>query len=65
MRAQKIYTKFAHKIAQKETNRNKKEFLMSENCIEVQNVSKSFVGRKVVDDLTLVVKKGETYGLLG
>ena len=38
---------------------------MSENCIEVQNVSKSFVGRKVVDDLTLVVKKGETYGLLG
>lgn len=38
---------------------------MSESIIEVQNVSKSFSGRKVVDDLTLVVEKGETYGLLG
>lgn len=38
---------------------------MSENCIEVRNVSKSFAGRKVVDGLTLGVKKGETFGLLG
>ena len=38
---------------------------MSENCIEVRNVSKSFSGRKVVDDLKLEVKRGETFGLLG
>lgn len=38
---------------------------MSEICIKVQNVSKAFAGRKVVDDLTLEVKKGETFGLLG
>ena len=38
---------------------------MSENCIEVRNVSKSFSGRKVVDDLNLEVKRGETFGLLG
>ena len=38
---------------------------MKENCIEVQNVSKPFAGRKVVDGLILHVKKGETFGLLG
>lgn len=38
---------------------------MSENCICVRNVTKSFSGRKVVDGLSFEVKKGEVYGLLG
>lgn len=38
---------------------------MSEKCMEVQQVSKSFSGKKVVDDLLLYVRKGETLGLLG
>lgn len=38
---------------------------MSETCIEVRKVSKSFRGRKVVDELSLEVKRGETFGLLG
>ena len=32
---------------------------MEEQCIRIQNLSKSFSGRKVVDDLSLAVKKGE------
>ena len=38
---------------------------MSEICISVKNATKSFGGRKVVDDLSLEVKKGEVFGLLG
>lgn len=38
---------------------------MCELCIEVKNVSKSFQGRRVVDNLSLEVKRGESFGLLG
>lgn len=38
---------------------------MQENCICVRNVAKSFNGRKVVNDLSFEVKKGEVFGLLG
>lgn len=38
---------------------------MSEKCISVKNATKSFGGRKVVDNLSLDVKRGEVYGLLG
>ena len=38
---------------------------MSEIYISVKNATKSFGGRKVVDDLSLEVKKGEVFGLLG
>ena len=38
---------------------------MSENIIDVSNISKSFAGRKVVDNLSLSVAQGEVFGLLG
>lgn len=38
---------------------------MQEKCITVENVSKSFGNRRVVDGLSFQVKKGEVYGLLG
>ena len=38
---------------------------MSENIIDVRNISKSFAGRKVVDGLSLSVAQGEVFGLLG
>lgn len=38
---------------------------MSEQCIRVKNLSKSFSGRKVVDDLSFEVNKGEVYAILG
>ena len=38
---------------------------MSESIISVSNISKSFGGRKVVDDLSLSVAQGEVFGLLG
>lgn len=38
---------------------------MSKKCICVEKVSKSFGERKVVDNLSFSVKKGEVYGLLG
>ncbi len=38
---------------------------MSENCIEVKNLNKSFGKRKVVSGLSFDVKKGEAFGLLG
>lgn len=38
---------------------------MNEDIIEVRNISKSFGGRKVVDDLSLSVNSGEVFGLLG
>lgn len=38
---------------------------MSEKIVAVSNVSKSFGGRKVVDNLSLSVASGEVFGLLG
>ena len=38
---------------------------MKDTCISVRNLNKSFSGRKVVNDLTFSVKKGEVYGILG
>lgn len=38
---------------------------MSEKCISVQNLEKSFGKRKVVDGLSFEVQKGEVFGLLG
>ena len=38
---------------------------MCETCISVKNATKSFGGRKVVDDLSFTVKRGEVFGLLG
>ena len=38
---------------------------MSEQCIQVSNLTKSFSGRKVVNDLSFAVNKGEVFALLG
>ncbi len=38
---------------------------MKGNCISVKNVSKSFGDRKVVDNLSFTVGRGEVFGLLG
>ena len=38
---------------------------MDEPCIRVRNLTKSFGGRTVVDDLSFDVKKGEVFALLG
>lgn len=38
---------------------------MSEQCIRVENLSKSFSGRKVVDNLSFEVNKGEVFAILG
>ena len=38
---------------------------MEEKSIHVQNLTKSFDGRRVVDDLSFSVKKGEVFALLG
>ena len=38
---------------------------MEEPCIRVQNLTKSFSGRKVVDGLSFSVEKGQVFGLLG
>ena len=38
---------------------------MSETCIRVKHATKAYSGRKVVDDLSFQVKKGEVFGLLG
>lgn len=34
-------------------------------CIEVDHLTKSFKGRKVVDDLSFSVERGEVFGILG
>lgn len=39
--------------------------LKSEPAIEVENLCKSFKGKKAVDNLSLTVEKGEFFGLLG
>ena len=38
---------------------------MTEKFIEVDGLTKSYDGRKVVDDLSFCVNKGEVFGLLG
>ena len=38
---------------------------MEEPCIRVRNLTKSFGGRTVVDDLSFDVQKGEVFALLG
>lgn len=38
---------------------------MNEQCIQVKNLTKSFSGRKVINDLSFEVYKGEVFALLG
>ncbi len=38
---------------------------MSEKILDVKNLTKSFDAKKVLDDLSFEVKKGEVFGLLG
>ena len=38
---------------------------MSEQCIQVKNLTKSFSGRKVINDLSFEVNNGEVFALLG
>lgn len=38
---------------------------MNEQCIQVKNLTKSFSGSKVVNDLSFEVNKGEVFALLG
>ena len=38
---------------------------MTENIIDVEHISKSFYGKKVVDDVSLKVNKGDIFGFLG
>lgn len=38
---------------------------MNEQCIQVKNLTKSFAGRKVINELSFEVNKGEMFALLG
>ena len=38
---------------------------MNEPSVSVRNLAKSFAGRRVVDDLSFDVRKGEVFALLG
>ena len=38
---------------------------MADNTVEIENVTKRYVGHVAVDNLTLHVPKGSVYGLLG
>ena len=38
---------------------------MNEQCIQVKNLTKSFSGRKIIQDLSFEVHKGEVFALLG
>ena len=38
---------------------------MNKQCIQVKNLTKSFSGRKVINDLSFEVNKGEVFALLG
>ena len=38
---------------------------MNELCIQVNNLTKSFSGRKVINELSFEVNKGEVFALLG
>jgi ABC-2 type transport system ATP-binding protein len=39
--------------------------VMKEKILDVKNLTKSFDAKKVLDDLSFEVKKGEVFGLLG
>ena len=38
---------------------------MNEQCIQVKKLTKSFSGRKVINELSFEVNKGEVFALLG
>ena len=38
---------------------------MNKQCIQMKNLTKSFSGRKVINDLSFEVNKGEVFALLG
>lgn len=38
---------------------------MNEQCIQVKNLTKSFSGKKVINELSFEVNKGEVFALLG
>ena len=38
---------------------------MNENAISIKNFSLSFGKKKIIDDLSFEIKKGEVFGLLG
>lgn len=38
---------------------------MSNNCIEIKNISKQYKKQKVLDNISFNVRKGEIFGLLG
>lgn len=45
--------------------RKKEIFMSTETLLEVRNLSKTFGGRKIIDNLNLRVMKGDIYGFLG
>lgn len=45
--------------------KNKEDLFMEEPCIRVENLTKSFAGRTVVNGLSFSVRKGEVFALLG
>ena len=46
-------------------NKDKEDCFMVEPCIRVRNLTKTFGGRAVVNDLSFAVEKGEVFALLG
>ena len=38
---------------------------MTNNILEINNLSKSFQGNRVLQDVSLTVREGDIYGLLG
>ena len=38
---------------------------MDETTIQISGLSKSYAGKKVIDNISLTVSSGEVYGLLG
>lgn len=45
--------------------RKKEIFMSTKTLLEVRNLSKTFGGRKIIDNLNLRVMKGDIYGFLG
>ena len=46
-------------------NKDKEDCFMDEPCIHVRNLTKTFGGRTVVDNLSFAVEKGQVFALLG